>query len=196
MLPQFDPTAMTQSADVIRHAGLSDDAAACTDATANLCTNLERLRAAGLGGDAIRMIAQALPKPYAVAWAIDCLGDDVGASDSARRDPEALQLARQWLQDPSETNRAAAFAFAESSHYATAGAWLAAAAGLSGGSLAPEGYAVVPPPDAATGHAVHAALLLAAAAGGGDVEGQLGQFIDRAVQTFGSAESRPTEGAS
>jgi hypothetical protein len=142
------------------------------------------------------MIAQAVPRTYAVAWCLGCLEQLLERRGLDPANNEGVQLAKSWLADPTEGNRAAALQWAERGRYASAEAWIAAAAGLSGGSLAPEGYAVVPPPGAATGHAVYAALLLAAAGAGGDVEAQLRQFVDRAIELFGPPAGRGGEAAS
>ena len=116
-------------------------------------------------------------------------------SPADEREREAIRIVETWLADPSEQNRHAALEFAESGGFATAGCWVAAAAGWSGGSLAPKGYTEIPPPDAVTGHAVHGSLHLAAARRGADMQSLLREFIDEALKVFGSGPGKSAQGA-
>ena len=191
MLAALDPAAKTASLELIERAGVSDEAVARLESEANPRRNVEALLAAGLPADAIRVIAQALPKNYAVAWACSCLKrvlDPDSPADEEERD--AIRTVEAWLADPSEKNRQAALDFAERRGFATAGCWLAAAAGWSGGSLAPKGYTEIPPPDAVTGHAVHGALQLAAARRGAEMQLLLCDFIDEALKAFGTGSRK------
>lgn len=197
MLAVLDPAAKMPSVELIERAGVSDEAVERLDAQANARRNVEVLLEAGLVEDATRMIAQALPKNYAIAWACSCLKRVLDpASPADEREREAVQTVEQWLADPSEKNRQAALDFAEAGGFATAGCWAAAAAGWSGGSLAPRGYTEIPPPDAVAGHAVHGALQLAAARRGAGMHAMLQEFIDEALKVFGSGASSRGEGAS
>jgi hypothetical protein len=197
MLAALDPKATTASRELIERAGLSDEAIGQLDAEANLRRNIDALMAAGLPADAIRVIAQALPKNYAVAWASSCLKrllDPDSPGDDGERD--AVRTVEAWLADPSEKNRQASLDLAEARGFATAGCWIAAAAGWSGGSLAPKGYTQIPPPDAVTGHAVHGALQLTAARRGAEMPAALREFVDEALKAFGTASKSPRRGDS
>jgi len=101
-----------------------------------------------------------LPKRYAVAWLCQCARDQtLDAEDRA-----GASLAEKWVREPNESNRRAAFEFATAGGYKSAGAWVAAAAGWSGGSLAPATQeAPVPPADHLTACAVVAAINMLAA---------------------------------
>ncbi len=118
------------------------------------------LLGAGLTQDALKLLARLLPRRYAVAWLCQCArGQPLTPEDKA-----GAALAEKWLRDPSEPNRRAAFEFANAGGYASAGAWLAAAAGWSGGSLAPADQAtLVPPGPELTARAAVAAVNLLAA---------------------------------
>ena len=83
-----------------------------------------------------------------------------------RRSPAAeaerrFRAARQWFAEPNEKNRRKAEAAAENANYEGPASFLAAAAFWSGGSIAPEGLAEVPPEKTLTAQAVSAALLMA-----------------------------------
>lgn len=197
MLAALDPAAKSTSVELIDRAGVSDEAVECLESQANARKNVEALLKAGLVEDAIRLIAQALPKNYAIAWACSCLKrvlDPESPGDEGERD--ALRIVETWLADATEKNRQAALEFAETGGFATAGCWVAAAAGWSGGSLAPKGYTEIPPPDAVTGHAVHGALQLAAARRGAGMQALLREFIDEALKAFGSSPKRSGKEAS
>ena len=119
-----------------------------------------------LAEDAIRFLAAALPKREAVWWALGC----VRAAFPKPPPPEAakaIAAADAWVKEPTETHRRACGDAASAADYGTAPGCLAAAAFLSGGSLAPPHLAAVPPGDDLTPAAVSAAVLLAAVA---DVE--------------------------
>ena len=172
---------------------LSDDARDRLRPELNVRRYLDALLADGMRADAIDVLSHALPKRYAIAWALECLQSADPATVSPI-DRTALAAVQRWLQDPSEANRRAAMDLAERLHYDSAGAWLAAAAGWSGGSLAPADLTAVEPGPALSGEAVAAALKLAAVSRG-DFPGTLQQFIAHALATFGVAEARDQAGA-
>jgi len=115
---------------------------------------------AGQIQDAVKLLARLLPKRYAVAWLCQCARNQ--ALDP--EDKAGASLAEKWVREPNESNRRAAFEFANAGGYKSAGAWLAAAAGWSGGSLAPASQETpVPPPDHLTACAAVAAINMLAA---------------------------------
>jgi hypothetical protein len=115
---------------------------------------------AGQVQDALKLLARLLPKRYAVAWLCQCARDQsLNPEDKA-----GASLAEKWVREPNESNRRAAFEFANAGGYKSTGAWLAAAAGWSGGSLAPASLETpVPPPDHLTACAVVAGVNMLAA---------------------------------
>ena len=121
---------------------------------------VQALAEAGQVQDALKLLARLLPKRYAVAWLCQCARDQP-------LDPEdraGASLAEKWVREPNESNRRAAFEFATAGGYKSAGAWVAAAAGWSGGSLAPASQETpVPPADHLTACAVVAAINMLAA---------------------------------
>jgi hypothetical protein len=121
---------------------------------------VEKLVGAGQVQDALKLLARLLPKRYAVAWVCQCARDQpLDAEDKA-----GASLAEKWVREPNESNRRAAFEFATAGGYKSAGAWFAATAGWSDGSLAPASQETkVPPPDHLTACAVVAAVNMLAA---------------------------------
>ncbi len=77
-------------------------------------------------------------------------------------DKRAVEAAETWVIDPTETNRRAAHAAAEATHYETAAGWAAAGAVWSGGSIAPPGLRDVPPKEVLTAQAAVVAISLSA----------------------------------
>lgn len=150
---------------------------------------LDSLRQDGLLNDAVDVVSYVLPKQYAIAWGCDCWR---AAQEGGEVDPvekSAAAAAQRWLQDPSEENRRAALMLADRLGYKTPGAWLAAAAGWTGGSMMPSGEYEVPPPPGLSGNAVSAALKLLAAGDPDAFNERLDGFIERAIATF--APERP-----
>jgi hypothetical protein len=110
--------------------------------------------------DAIRFLANCLPKREGVWWACVCARAVLGTSPPAVA--AALQVAEKWVVDPSEDNRVAGMAAAEKAGLDNPAACAAMAAFWSGGSLAPPGLPVVPPKETLTAHGVASSVLLAA----------------------------------
>lgn len=133
---------------------------------------------AGDTQDALKLLARLLPKRYAVAWLCQCARDQpLGLEDKA-----GASLAEKWVREPNEDNRRAAFEFANAGGYKSLGAWLAAAAGWSGGSLAPATQEkAVPPPEHLTARASVAAINLMAALVTEQFEARRNAFIERAM---------------
>lgn len=103
--------------------------------------------------EALRVLAWHLPKAYAVAWGKECICGGIAAVDA-----EGLRLVDAWLGSHTEASRAAAAQFAESNDYRSPMAWLNAAVGWTGGSLAPEDVEAVPPPPQMVALAVGSAI--------------------------------------
>jgi len=112
--------------------------------------------------DALRFLAYALPKRYAVYWAYLC----VKAMQPKEVPPlaaKALEAAHKWILDPAETNRRACeVAYLAAGLEEPAGV-VAVAAFWADGSLAPEGNPVVPPPAHLCAHGASSAVMLGVA---------------------------------
>jgi len=140
---------------------------------------VQALVGAGQVQDALKLLARLLPKRYAVAWLCQCARDQALNPE----DRAGASLAEKWVREPNESNRRAAFEFANAGGYKSAGAWVAAAAGWSGGSLAPASQETpVPPADHLTACAVVAAINMLAAL---DIE----KFAARRAEFIGPALS-------
>lgn len=127
---------------------------------ADAATALERLEAAGLMIEALRLLAHALPKREAVWWACMC-ARAVPDPTTRAEDAAALEAAESWVRRPEEPARRAAMAAAERAAFRSTEAWAAVGAFWSGGSMAPEGQPVVPPAEHLTGVAIAGAVVLA-----------------------------------
>jgi hypothetical protein len=168
---------------------LGDEAKRRIDPLVSVRAYLDSLRQDGLLNDAVDVVSYVLPKQYAIAWGCDCWRAAQEGGDADPVEKSAAAAAQRWLQDPSEENRRAALMLADRLGYRTAGAWLAAAAGWTGGSMMPSGEYEVPPPPGLSGNAVSAALKLLAAGDPDAFNERLGGFIERAIATF--APERP-----
>lgn len=171
---------------------LGDEAKRRIDPLVSVRAYLDSLRRDGLLGDAVDVVSYVLPKQYAIAWGCDCWRAAHERSEPDPVDKSAAAAAQRWLQDPSEENRRSALVLADRLGYRTAGAWLAAAAGWTGGTMMPGGEYEVPPPPGLSGNAVSAALKLLAATEPDAFNERLAQFVDRALAAFapGAASGR------
>ena len=139
---------------------------------------VQALLAADRPQDALTLLARLLPKRYAVAWVCQCAREQA----LSQEDRAGASLAEQWVREPSESNRRAAFEFAHAGGYKSLGAWIAAAAGWSGGSLAPAAQETpVPPPEHLTARATVAAINLLAALEPAEFDARRKAFIERAA---------------
>ena len=190
MVTAFDPSSQVSASSLTQRMSFSGGALAVLSGGGNVRHSVGELLKRGLSADALAVVARILPNRYVVAWACECLKSTLPLqTEPSDVDRAGLALAQQWLSDPSEENRRAAMEFAERGEFASPGAWIAASAGWSGGSLLPRGYDPVPPPEHLPAEAVVAALRLSASQGS-DYRGTIGWFIDRAVKIFGPAAAR------
>jgi hypothetical protein len=138
---------------------------------------------AGETPEALKLLARLLPKRYAVAWLCQCARDQ----PLSMEDKAGAALAEAWVRDPDEPRRRAALDFASAGEYRSLGAWIAASAGWSGGSLAPATQeAAVPPADHLTARAVVASINLMAALDIEQFTERRNSFIERAMVLLGN----------
>lgn len=163
---------------------ISGEALSLLDPDMSATNAIAKLVSQDLLQDALKLEARLLPKRYAVAWACQCARGQL----SSFEDKAGAQLAEQWVRDPSEANRRAAFEFANRGGYRSCGTWIAASAGWSGGSLAPSAQTMpVPPPDQLTAKAVVAAINLLAAMVEPEFDARRRTFITQALALLGEA---------
>ena len=187
MVSAFDPASQTSASSLMPRVALTSDGAFVLAGGGNVRSCVDELLDLGLAADALTVVAGTLPKRYVVAWACECLKGALATVPAATNvDRAGLALAQQWLTDPTEEKRRAALDFAEAGEFNSPGAWIAASAGWSDGSLLPRGYDPIPPPDHLPAEAAVAALRLTASQGS-DYIGAINGFITRALQIFGPA---------
>jgi hypothetical protein len=190
MVTAFDPSSAVSASSLTQRMSFSSGALAVLSGGGNVRQCVDELLKRGLAADALAVVARILPNRYVVAWACECLKSTLPLQAAPSDvDRAGLALAQQWLSDPCEENRRAALDFAERGEFGSPGAWIAASAGWTGGSLLPRGYDPVPPPEHLPAEAAVAALRLTASQGP-DYKGTIGWFIDRAVKIFGPAAAR------
>jgi hypothetical protein len=186
MVATLEPNSTVVAAELMRDMPLSEDAAPLLASARNPRDLIDKLLAAGLASDAVRVLLRALPKRYAIAFVCDCVRKDAGIKPLAAADAACLEIAEAWLVDDSDAKRREAAARAEAAGRATPSAWAAAAAGWSGGSLAPRGYTEVPPPAHLYAVACFAALMTLAAADPKQSKATLAALVNRACASFGA----------
>lgn len=137
----------------------------------------------GHGFDALKLMARLLPKIYVVAWLCECTRD----IPLQWNDRAGVALANAWVREPTEAHRYAALNFWTADQRRTLGAWLAAATGWSGGSLAPPGVATVPPPDKMTALAAMAVINKLSMLDSAAFERRREAFVERAIHLLPAA---------
>ena len=160
-MTQVPPKLAVPLAPLVPRLELDGDGAKAIAGADSAAAGVERLAAAGRHQDAVKLLAHALPKREAVWWACMCARAIPDAALPAE-DAGAIDATEAWVRRPDEPARRAAAAKAEKTAFATPEAWAAMGAFWSGGSMAPDGQLVVPPPDHLTATAVTGAVMLAA----------------------------------
>jgi hypothetical protein len=142
-------------------AELSGEAAALLRADSQPLEYVNLLVDQKLYPDAIRFLAHALPKREAVWWAWVCARRAAGEKPPAKI-KAALEITEKWIAQPSEDNRRAAKAAADTAGLDSPAGCAGLAAFFSGGSLAPPDAATIPPGEYLTAKAVCGAVIFAA----------------------------------
>lgn len=156
------PSAPRTAAEISQSCQLEDEARKLLRTDMLPRQYVEQLIGAGCLHDAVKFLAQALPKREAVWWASQC-AKSVAGSNPPPPTVAAIQAAEAWVTEPTEEHRRAAMQASEAAQLSTPAGCAALAAFLSGGSLAPPDVPVVPPAEHLTGHAAGGAVMLAAA---------------------------------
>lgn len=138
---------------------LSDAAVALLNEKHNARAFIEVLLEKRLDFEAVKVAARALPKLRAVEWTCACVRAELGSSVTPG-EAACLDAAEKWVAKPDEINRRLALNAAQTHGFRTPAAFAAAAAGWSGGSIAPTGSPELPSKDEQTTEAVIAALAL------------------------------------
>ena len=187
MLKALDPASDVSSVVLSSLERLGDDARRKLDPAINVRGFLDRLRSEGLLSDAVDVLTHVLPKQYAIAWGCECWQAAHEGREVDPVDRTACSAAQRWLKEPTEDHRRAALELADRLGYKSSGAWLAAAAGWTSGSMLPVGRPEVPTPATLPGVAVAASVKLAAASDPPTFDQRLGEFVDRALTAFAPA---------
>jgi hypothetical protein len=125
-------------------AALSDPALALVREESTPTSFLEELEKKELFQDAIRFLAFKLPTDTGIKWASACVRD-LRSPENKEKD-EPLDAADQWIKTPGDPTRWAAKNASDKSKKNGASNLVAMAVFLSGGSLAPAGAPMTPPP--------------------------------------------------
>lgn len=110
---------------------------------------------------AVEFLAHGLPKREAVWWACVCLRSVQGSYEQPAFQAQ-LTAAENWARGPTEENRLAASASVARHGHDTPAAWVASAAGWSGGSFTTPPEPPVPPDEYLTAKSAAGAITLAA----------------------------------
>lgn len=140
--------------------------------------------------DAIRLVARAIAPIQAVAWAHECVGE-VLPPEKGSPDDELFRLTEDWLAEPDEKLRRGAMDKAAEVGYDGAAAWVVAAIGWSGGSIAPITAPPVDPPDGLGGRAASGAIIIAAVVDIDTIVKTSRRFLDRGLEIAAERPAKP-----
>ncbi len=149
---------LSRASDVVTRIQLDAETPAPIDGEDTL-QFVDRLVSTQKFADAVKVLANALTKSAAIAWAHACVRDCFNG-EIGERHKDALQAVETWLRDPSEPHRRACFKAAEAVGFNCAAGCLAMAAFGTSGSLGPENVPAVPPPDGFAAHMAGGAVML------------------------------------
>ena len=145
-------------AEVVSDVALSEDAVSLMAESQNTLAYLDNLFDQELFDDAFLTLARALPRQYAIIWALRCV-EDLCGEPPRPQDQRCLDLVKRWLADANDKVRRATMDAADAAEYEGPWAWLAAAVAFSGGSMAPPNLAEIQPPKQLAAIAVSACLV-------------------------------------
>lgn len=118
----------------------------------------QRLSGTGEPNHCLIFLAYALEKRSAVWWLTRCIREVESILDA--NDQKMLELAEKWVQVPSDENRRAAMAHAESMEMSTPACWAGVGAFWSNGSMSPPDAPVVEPKDDLAGKAISGGAIM------------------------------------
>lgn len=192
MVMALDPVRSPPAMAMLANVELSDQAMKLPARTGTARAYLDELMLQGCLMDAVNVMARLLPRQYALAWAAECVRQDILAQQPPDRDEwTRFSAVDRYMRAPSEDARALCQDLAERARYRTPVAWLAAAVGWTGGSIVPPPSPPSPPPETLTTIAVSACIILLAARIPEQLNERLLNYIQRALAMF----STPTGAA-
>jgi hypothetical protein len=171
---------------LVERAHLSDDAAPLAAAAADGGALVEALIANGKTPEALRVIAAALPPREGVwwAWVAARHATQLGAPGGVPAAPltAALTAVEQWIANPDEDRRRAAWAAGQAAGLETAAGCAAGAVFFTSGSVAPPDVTPVPPPPGIDRLLAGNAVALAAAVHAQHLEALAGAYIAQGLE--------------
>ena len=167
-------------------AHLEEDAAALAATSTDGGALVQALVADGKTPEAFRVMAAALPPREGVwwAWVSARHATQLAASGGEPAPPLAAALAavEQWIANPDDDRRRAAWSAGQAAGLETAAGCAASAVFFTSGSVAPPDVTPVPPPAGINGLLVSNAVALAAAAHPQHFEALAGAYIAQGLE--------------
>ena len=189
--PASSPTRPSTPTDpsvawLVERAHLSDDVAPLAAASADGAALVQALVADGKMPEAFRVIAAALPPREGVWWAWVSARHATRLAAEGGEPPAALTAAlsavEQWIANPDEDRRRAAWAAAQAAGLETAAGCAAGAVFFTSGSVAPPDVTIVPPPAGIDRMLTGNAVGLAAAAHPQHFEALAGAYMAQGLE--------------
>ena len=124
-------------------AELKEDARSVAPPNTPVRLFVQQLARRGLAQEAIGALAQLLPQRACISWGLNSIRQVTAAAETPQAGP-ALKAVEQWIADPNDELRRAAYKAGKQADLSTPAGCLALGVYLSGGSLAPLEAPVMP----------------------------------------------------
>ena len=152
---------LEQSMSILQRYEVSPECLELVDGSQAPAEVIELLKKHKLHNDLVEFICHALPVREVIWWA--CLSVELRKADWTPQQQKALECAKSWVQDPTETTRRQAEHFVKNIGHNSAPGWLAQAVFWNGsGSMTDVGEPVVMPPENIYAKAAAGAINMAA----------------------------------
>ena len=163
-------------------AGVADELETLAGSAADGGALVQSLVANGKPTEALQVIAAALPPREGVWWAWVSARHASQAAPPTPAVTAALAAVEQWISEPDDERRRAAWAAGERAGLETAAGCAAAAVFFTSGSVAPAGVTPVPPPAGVDRKLAGNAVTLAAATNPAHFEALAGAYIAQGLE--------------
>ena len=179
-------TPMSSVAWLVERAHIEEAAAGLVESASDGAALVESLNANGKMVEALRVIGAALPPREGVWWAWVSARHAAPLAALGGAPPEvvtdALAAVEQWIANPDDERRRAAWSASDKAGLETAAGCVAAAVFFTSGSVAPPDVTPVPPPAGIDRTLVGSAVAIAAAAQPEHFEALAGAYIAQGLE--------------
>lgn len=184
----------TSAVELAEQAQLEDEARGLAEEGMRPEPFVGRLREEGLYGEAVAVLARALPVREAIGWACLCDRSTTPAEDDERH-AALLEAVERWVREPGDEHRRAALELAQDEPDQGSGQMLGMAVGYSAGKLRVGNNPPVEIPTETVPAMIAGAVMLSASrVDAAEVEETFRDFVERGVKVASGRGGRSPVG--